>query len=80
MAFDLSKLQKRGQAGLNSKMSGLVGALIIVVLAVALAPTMFGDIAVLGADENTPNWVGPVLFVIVGAGIVFLIWRAFNNK
>ena len=79
MAFNLKDLQKRGQAGMNSKMTALVGGLIIVVLAVSLAPTMFSSLADLDADVNTPDWVAPVLFVIVGAGIVFLIWRAFNR-
>ena len=79
MEFDLTKIQKKGQASLSNKMTGLVGALIVIVLAVSLAPTMFEGVAGLEAELSTPDWVPTVLFVIIGAGIVFLIWRAFNN-
>lgn len=72
-------LQKKGQAKIDSKMSYLIGALIVVVLATALAPTMFANVNNLSNDSNTPSWVPVVLFVIIGAGIVFLIWRSFNE-
>ncbi len=75
----LLMLQKKGQAGINSKVTYLVGALIVIVLAVNLAPEMFSGITALSNDSDTPTWVPTVLFVIVGAGIVFLIWRAFGN-
>jgi len=74
-------MQKKGQAGVNSKVSYLIGALIVVVLATAIAPEMFSNIANLtGNESDTPTWVPSVLFVIVGAGLVFLIWRAFGNN
>ena len=62
-------------SGLNGRISTLIGALIFVVLAVALAPSMF-----LGLTNITsaPSWVGTVLPVIVGAGLVFMIWKAFS--
>lgn len=74
------KMQKRGQMNVDSKISYLIGALIVVVLATALAPTMFENVTNLSNDSDVPSWVPTVLFVIVGAGIVFLIWRAFGNK
>jgi L-asparagine transporter-like permease len=75
-------LQKKGQAGVNSKITYLVGALIVIVLAVNLAPEMFTGIATLGnetTNPDVPTWVPTILFVIIGAGLVFLIWRAFGN-
>ena len=75
---DLKNLQKKGQASLSGKMTGLVGALIVIVLAVALAPTMFTGVESLANESSTPAWVPTVLYVIIGAGIVFLIWRTFN--
>ncbi|MGV9141781.1 MAG: hypothetical protein ACOC1X_02475 [Promethearchaeota archaeon] len=77
---ELLMLQKKGQAGVNGKISYLIGALIVVVLATALAPEMFDSIAGLENDSDVPEWTPAVLFVIVGAGLVFLIWRAFGNK
>jgi len=79
-SFNLKEMQTKGQANVSSKVSYLIGALIVVVLATALAPEMFSNIANLSGDSNTPAWVTPTLFVIVGAGLIFLIWKAFGNK
>ena len=76
----LTLLQKRGQAKVDSKISYLIGALIVVVLATSLAPEMFVAITDLENATGVPSWVPTVLFVIIGAGLVFLIWRAFGNK
>lgn len=76
---DLKILQKKGQANVNSKISYLIGALIVIVMATALAPEMFESVDDLENVTGVPGWVPTVLFVIVGAGLVFLIWRAFNK-
>lgn len=76
--MDLKKLQKKGQAQVSSKMTTLIGAVIVIFLIVALAPEIFSELAVLDADANTPAWVPTVMFVIAGAGLVFLTWRTFN--
>jgi len=73
-------LQKQGQAVVNNKITYLIGALIVIVLAVNLAPEMFSSISNLSGDANTPSWVPTVLFVIVGAGLVFMIWKVFDGK
>jgi protein-S-isoprenylcysteine O-methyltransferase Ste14 len=77
MNFD--KLQKKAQSGVSGKMTALVGALIVIVLAVSLAPEMFSGVADLEADTNTPDWLPVVLYVIIASGIVFLIWKAFSR-
>jgi len=79
MEFNLKSMQKKGQAGLNSKMTALIGAVIVIFLVVALAPEMFEQLGVLEANVDTPGWVPVVMYVIVGAGLVFLVWRTFNN-
>ena len=76
--MDLKNLQKKGQAGLNTKMTALIGAVIVIFLVVALAPEIFSELAVLDANADTPSWIPTVMFVIVGAGLVFLVWRTFN--
>lgn len=76
--MDLKKLQKKGQAQVSSKMTTLIGAVIVIFLIVALAPEIFSELAVLEADADTPGWVPTVMFVIAGAGLVFLTWRTFN--
>lgn len=77
--FDLKSLQKKGQAGINSKMTALIGAVIVIFLVSALAPEIFTQLDTLSASAETPSWVPTVMFVIVGAGLVFLVWRTFNN-
>ncbi|MFW6130735.1 MAG: hypothetical protein ACOC56_06065 [Atribacterota bacterium] len=79
-SFNIKEMQKKGQAGVNSKITYLIGALIVVVLATALAPEMFSNVANLTGNDDVPSWLPSVTFVIVGAGLVFLIWRAFGNK
>ena len=76
--FNLSELQEKGQAGISGKMTALIGAVIVIFLVVALAPEMFSGLADLETDTNTPDWVPVVMFVIVGAGLVFLIWKTFD--
>lgn len=76
--FNLFEAQKKGQAGLNAKMTGLIGAVIVIFLVVALAPEIFEQLGVLDANQDTPAWVSTVMVVIVGAGLVFLVWRTFQ--
>jgi hypothetical protein len=59
----------------KSGVAVLIGALIFIVLAVALAPTMFA-----GANNITgaPTWVNTVLPLLIGAGLIFAVWRAFH--
>jgi hypothetical protein len=81
--FNISEMKKKGASGIDSKINYLVGALIVIVLAVALAPEMFSGVSDLENETlnpNTPGWVPTVLYVIIGAGVVFLIWRAFGNS
>jgi len=78
--FDITKMQKRGASGVDKNMTFLITGLIIVLLAVNLAPEMFSGVAGLENESGVPGWVPTVLYVIVGAGIVFLIWKAFNGK
>ena len=80
---------------IDGKINYLIGALIVVVLATSLAPTMFTNVFGLQPVYNESNasqclqncdalgvpvWVPTTLFVIVGAGIVFLIWKSFGQK
>lgn len=81
--FNIGLCQKKGALGVDSKISYLIGAVIVIVLAVAVAPTMFSSLTDLSNETlnpGVPAWVPTVLFVIVGAGLVFLIWRAFGSK
>jgi len=72
-------LQKKANAKMTNTMSALIVGLIVVVLATALAPEMFSNIAGLEGETDVPEWVPVVLYLIVGAGLVFLIWRVFLN-
>lgn len=68
--------------GVDSKIDFLIGALIVIVLAVALAPEMFSGLATLNTTAtggSVPNWVPTILYVVVGAGLVFLVYRSFGN-
>lgn len=78
--FDLKQLQKKGQAQISGKMTMLIGAVILIFLVVALAPEIFSQLDALETAGDAPAWVTTVMFVIVGAGLVFLVWRTFNGR
>lgn len=64
---------KRGLS--KGRIATLIGALIFIVLAVALAPTMFS-----GADNisGAPTWLNTILPLIIAAGLVMAVYKAFN--
>jgi hypothetical protein len=81
--FSLISAQKRGQAGVGNKINYLIGALVVIVLAVALAPEMFSGIAELENETlnpSVPAWLPTTLYVVIAAGVLFLIWRAFGGS
>lgn len=66
---------------LNKQMSYLFGGFILVLLVVELVPEMFTGLAGWGGVESdVPSWVVTAGTVIVGAGVIFLVYRAFGNK
>ena len=56
----------------------MLGAVVVVFLIAVLAPEIFGELATLEGDTATPGWVYTLLVVIVGIGLVFMIWRLFK--
>lgn len=71
----MQSLLPKNKKGMGSgKIAALIGALIFIVLVVALAPTMFTGLN----ETGGPSWMDTVLPVIVGAGIIFGVWRAFR--
>lgn len=76
---NLLLLQKKGQARIDNKISYLIGGVIVVVLVVSLAPTMFDEIANLTDLPSQIAFFQPVMYVIVGAGLIFLVWRTIGN-
>ena len=87
-------MMKRAQSSINNKMTLLISGVVLVFLIAQLAPQMFTSLAD-GASTNVtvtnstggevtvedpiPSWVVSVLTVIIGAGVVFMIWRHFNK-
>lgn len=80
------KLNKKGNV--SSKIETLIGALLVIVILVALAPTMFqgfGGGATGLANSSVsgtamPAWLPTTLAVIVAIGLVYLVYRALINK
>ncbi|MFW6377225.1 MAG: hypothetical protein ACOCZ5_01140 [bacterium] len=71
---------KKAAFNVDSKMSSLIGAVIVVFLVVALAPEIFTELEDLtGTDSDVPEWVYTVMTVMVGAGLVFIVWRTFEK-
>ena len=56
---------------------GLIGVLIVVLVAAALIPEVFTALVAVEADTDVPSWVGGTLITVAGAGFVYLMWRVF---
>ena len=74
--FNLEKLQKKAQTGSNKIIFGLIAVVIGISVSVALAPTIFADLATLAADTNVPSWLPTTLVVVVAAGLLLMISKA----
>lgn len=60
---------------MSGQMTKLFSAFVLVLIGTALAPEIFSNIS--GMDNtSTPAWLITTLTAVVGAGILFLIWRA----
>lgn len=79
--------QKKASSKMTKTVESLLVGLLVVILATALAPDMFSNVAVL-EQENitrdgttytnpTPDWVPVALYVIIGIGIVLTIYYVF---
>lgn len=65
---------------IDGKISALIGAVVLVFLITALAPDMFAQVTQMGNESDVPSWVSTVFGVMIGAGLVFIIWRVFSKK
>lgn len=61
---------------MGGQMSKLFGAFILVLIGTALAPEIFANITGMSDNASVPTWLVTTLTAVVGAGILFLIWRA----
>ena len=67
-------------ANVTGSMGKLFGALIIIVMTVALAPTIFDELSSLGGVESeVPTWVVTLLTLISGVGLVFIVWKVIDK-
>jgi protein-S-isoprenylcysteine O-methyltransferase Ste14 len=64
----------------SNKTKALLGAVILIFLITALAPSIYEQLAVLGNTTGVPTWVGVVLIVVVSAGLIFLVWNLFDTN
>jgi hypothetical protein len=61
--------------GVSAKIGVLIGALIFLILVVALAPTFFNGLSNI---SGAPSWLNVALPVIVGAGLLIAVYKAFS--
>ncbi len=84
------KHARKAASNMNANISALMTGLIVVVMATALAPDFFSNITSLDnatfnnssgqIEEVAPDWVPTVMYLTVGAGLVFLVWRVFMKN
>ena len=60
----------------SNQVGKLFGAFILVLIAVALIPEIFTSLGVMAGNDSIPSWLVVSLTAVVGAGVLFLIWKA----
>ena len=60
----------------NKQVTKLFGVFILILVGVSLMPEIFTQLAALENATGVPSWLSTALIVVVGAGLLFLIWRA----
>lgn len=85
--FNLLKAQKKGSTNVNKAVLTLIGALVIILLIVQLAPQFFSGLGTSGsglgnatANPGVPTWLPTILIVIVAVGLVYLAWNVFSGN
>jgi hypothetical protein len=59
----------------------LLGAVLVILFVVVLAPVIFGTDGLTNTDlvADAPAWMVTILTVVVGIGLVFLVYRVFEK-
>lgn len=60
----------------DSKIALLIGMVIIIVMIVAVAPTMFSGLSNI---SGAPSFFTTVFPIIVAAGLIFIVWRSVSS-
>lgn len=84
----MEKITLNKKGNVSSKIDTLIGALLVIVILVALAPTMFqgfgGGATGLAntsvAGTALPTWLPNTLAVITAIGLVYLVYTALIRR
>lgn len=83
-AKELLILQKRGKVNTRKSIDVLIGALVVVLIIVALAPQFFTGLGTgangLGnttANPSVPTWLPGILIILVAVGLLYIIYDVF---
>jgi len=61
---------------INSQMTKLFSAFILILVGTALIPEIYVQLNALENATGVPSWLATALIIVVGAGVLLLIWRA----
>lgn len=88
--FSINEMKKQGKVDVDKYVGIVIGVLITIILITKLAPEMFSSIT--GMEKvvnetsgeciencNTPEFVPTVLVIVIGAGLIYMIWRTINK-
>lgn len=59
----------------NKGINSLFTVLILVLIAVQLAPTLFGEADNLSTADGVPSWVATIVPIVLGVFFIYLIWK-----
>ena len=79
--FNLLALQKKGSINTKDHMKGLIGALIVVVFLVALAPSFFTgilDINTTATGGSAPTWLPTIMTLVIAGFLVFAVVKLMD--
>lgn len=71
--------QKKGMAKVDKKIDTLIGAVLLILFVVVIVPVIFGDEGLGGTGmASAPVWVTALLTVMIGFGLVMLVYRSIQ--
>lgn len=59
----------------NKSIEKMLGSVMVIFVVVALTPEIFTQLGLLGTE--TPAWITTILQVVVGVGLVMLVYKVF---
>jgi hypothetical protein len=83
------RLNKKGQAGMSTQVKGIITGIILVVILISMAPSLWGVLNTSLSNENLTSipflgsmgsLIGLIFGVVIFLGAIFAMFKLMGNK